>query len=445
VERVNDGPNGRSRRRGDRVSLPTGLRIPTVLTALTVVAVSTLAGCADFSAEPAEATVQASLSPAAMHPQDASAFPLPTTSVAPSSGASVQPSQATPDDPCRPTDPTIIAACLDAPWGLAVLPDGVSALVGERKTGRILKVAPGTEPVQVTTVAGLDSTGDGGLLGLALSPHYPEDGLIYAFVTTPTDNRIVRIAQGDVPKDIFTGIPRGSGADGHHGGRLEFGADGYLYVATGDAGVAGAGDDPRSLAGKVLRLDEFGAPAPASGSSGGTTAPAPPTAESTAAAPVPGTSPDPLSAIYARGLTDPSGLCALGTDGVGVVDRNGTGDVLTAVSPGADLAAGPAVWSFPVVDGGAADCAQNEVVLAATSLDQELVTALALGPDGGFTGQPEQLAKGTYGRLLSLEAGTQGVLWATTANRDGNGTPEARDDLVVIIPTGGGGSGDGRD
>lgn len=399
-----------------------------------------LTGCADFSAEPAEATIQASLSAAAMHPQEDDSFPIPTTPVAPSSSdPSASPSPTTPQDPCRPADPTIIAACLDAPWGLAVLPDGVSALVGERTTGRILRVAPQTEPVEVARVDGIDATGDGGLLGIALSPHYAEDGLVYAFVTTATDNRIVRIATGDVPKDVFTGIPRGTGAAGHNGGRIAFGADGYLYVATGDAGVTGAGDDPNTLAGKVLRLDEFGKPAPAT-DPGTTTSPSP-----TPDAPSPDTPADPLSAVYSSGLSNPTGICALGTDGVGVVDRFGATDVLTTVTPGSDLSAVPAIWSFPLSDGGAVDCARNDTVLAATSLDAQLVTALTLGTGGGFTGSPTQLAKGTYGRLLSLETGTQGLLWATTANRDGNGEPQPRDDMVVVIPTGGGGSGDGLD
>lgn len=429
---VNDGPTRRHRR-------------PRAAAALLATAALVVAGCADFSVEPAEATIQPSLSAAAMHPQDDDSFPIPTTAVPPSSDGGTPPTATAPDDPCRPADPTVIAACLDAPWGLAVLPDGVSALVGERTTGRILRVAPQTDPVEIARVDGVDADGDGGLLGLALSPHYPEDGLVYAYVTTSTDNRIVRIAQGDEPKDIFTGIPRGTGPDGHNGGRIEFGGDGYLYVATGDAGIAGAGDDPGSLGGKVLRLDEFGAPAPADRSADASSPPAPTTPGSTDATPAPEPPGDPLTAIYARGLTDPTGLCALRTGGLGVVDRLGTADVLSPVVADTDLRAAEAIWSFPVVDGGAVDCAENEVVLAATSLDQQLVTALALGTDGGFTGQPTQLAKGTYGRLLSVEAGTQGVLWATTANRDGNGDPKPRDDMVVVIPSGGGGGGDGRD
>ena len=136
--------------------------------------------------------------------------------------------------------------------------DGKSALVGERTTGRILQVAKDTEPVLVAQIDGVDASGDGGLLGIALSPSYDEDGLIYAYVTTATDNRIVRVARGDVPKAIFTGIPRGAT---HNGGRIAFAADRSLYVGTGDTGVAALAVDPASLAGKVLRLDEFGKPA----------------------------------------------------------------------------------------------------------------------------------------------------------------------------------------
>ena len=134
----------------------------------------------------------------------------------------------------------------------------MSALVGERTTGRILQVQQDVEPELVAQIDGVDATGDGGLLGIALSPSYDEDGLIYAYVTTAEDNRIIRIARGDVPKPIFTGIPKGAQ---HNGGRIAFAADRTLYVGTGDTGTPTATADPASLAGKVLRLDEFGKPA----------------------------------------------------------------------------------------------------------------------------------------------------------------------------------------
>ena len=415
-----------------------------MLAAALACCVVTVAGCADFSVEPPTATVQPSLAPAEIHPQTEG--PLATSVATPTSvdpsGPQTGPSSSGAEDPCRPSDPAIVAACLTTPWGLAVLPDGASAIVGERTTGRILQVVPQADPVVVAQIDGIDASGDGGLLGIALSPSYAEDGLIYAFVTTATDNRIVRIARGDVPKPVFTGIPKGST---HNGGRIEFGTDGFLYVATGDAGDSGAGADPGTLAGKVLRIDEFGKPAPADPSATAT-----PTIAPTADTVPPDTNPgsasaDPLTAVFADGLVAPTGLCAV-TSGIAVVDRVGTADQLTVVTPGTDLSTAAPLWSFGTSDGGAVDCAQTESVLGATSLDLHLVTALSLAPSGGFTGQPQQLAKDTYGRLLTLEAGSQGLLWATTSNKDGHGDPQPRDDMVVIIPDGGGaGGGDGKD
>ena len=112
-------------------------------------------------------------------------------------------------------------------------------------------------------------------------------------------------------------------------------------------------------------------------------------------------------------------MCPLVAGTIGVLDRVGAADVLTEVKAGADQSAATPLWSFQLIDGGGNDCAETAATLGATSLDLKLVTALTLGSAGGFTGQPTQLAKDTYGRLLSLEAG--------------------------IIPAGGGGGNDGRD
>jgi glucose/arabinose dehydrogenase len=70
-------------------------------------------------------------------------------------------------------DPAVVATNLSAPVGLTMLPDN-TALVGERTTGRIVRVQPQPgQPVQtVRTLSGLDASSDGGLMDLAISPHY---------------------------------------------------------------------------------------------------------------------------------------------------------------------------------------------------------------------------------------------------------------------------------
>src|SRR5581483_238934 len=66
-------------------------------------------------------------------------------------------------------DPAVVATRLRAPDAIVIMPDG-TALVGERG-GRIVSVQPQPhQPVRtVRTLTGLDSSGDGGLLDLALS------------------------------------------------------------------------------------------------------------------------------------------------------------------------------------------------------------------------------------------------------------------------------------
>jgi glucose/arabinose dehydrogenase len=146
---------------------------------------------------------------------------------------------------------------MSVPWGLAVLPDG-SALVSERDTARLRRVEPNGTVTTIGTVPGVVPGGEGGLMGLALSPAYASDGLVYAYLTSSNDNRVVRFRLGDLGavQPVITGIPK---ASIHNGGRIAFGPDGLLYVGTGDAGVTSRAQDPASSGGKVLRVHPNGA------------------------------------------------------------------------------------------------------------------------------------------------------------------------------------------
>src|SRR5699024_2045427 len=128
----------------------------------------------------------------------------------------------------------VVATHLVAPVGLTLLPDG-TALVGERSTGRIVRVQPTPgKPVRtVRTLAGLDTSGDGGLLDLALSPHYAQDSLIFAYITTRTDNRVVVFTLHGPVTPVLTGIPKGTR---DNAGRIAFDGAGNLYIGTGDVG-----------------------------------------------------------------------------------------------------------------------------------------------------------------------------------------------------------------
>ncbi|MGC3992931.1 MAG: PQQ-dependent sugar dehydrogenase [Propionicimonas sp.] len=152
---------------------------------------------------------------------------------------------------------TVLASDLDVPWDMAVLPDG-SVLVTLRDAAEVVRVADGGT-TRVAGVTGVAPAGEGGLLGIALSPHFGEDGLLYLYLTSADDNRVVRYRyDGDeltAPTPILTGIPK---AANHNGGRIRFGPDGDLYVGTGDAGRAENAQDLDSLGGKILRVTPDG-------------------------------------------------------------------------------------------------------------------------------------------------------------------------------------------
>jgi glucose/arabinose dehydrogenase len=88
--------------------------------------------------------------------------------------------------------------------------------VTERNSGRVLAVSPRGGYRVVGSVPGAfnDPGGEGGLMGVAVSPTYGRDHWVYFFLTTTSDNRIVRIRYDGrqlvgTPQDILTGIPSG--------------------------------------------------------------------------------------------------------------------------------------------------------------------------------------------------------------------------------------------
>ena len=319
----------------------------------------------------------------------------------PGPGAPGQPPPAPPRG-CTDPDPQVVATCLEPISALVVLPDSTPVgLAAERTTGRILRVQR-QRPNQEVAALAVDPAGDGGLTGLALSASYAEDDLIYAYITTPVDNRVVRIAPGDMPKPILVGIPRGPTGNA---GALAVDSHGTLLVATGDAGNPAAAEDPRSLAGKVLRIDTFGHPAP--GNPGG-------------------------SPVLVSGLHVPGGLCIDPlTNELWITDRTPKADLLHRVHPGHLL--GPAAWSWPAGTG-AAGCVvmRGRIQVAFTS--GAPMFALGIGPHGTFIGPPRQIPLEHYGHISAAALSPDGrMMWLGTVNK-ASGRPISSDERVFVLP-----------
>jgi glucose/arabinose dehydrogenase len=320
----------------------------------------------------------------------------------------------------------ILASKLPQPWGIALLPDG-SGLVTERKTGHIIKVGQPRRPDGLTVstyavVPGVNSTGDGGLLGIATSPHYATDKTVFVYYSTSKDNRIASVRPGAAPHVILSGIPHGST---DNGGGLAFGPDGYLYAATGDAGHATGGasapsQSPKSLAGKILRITTSGKPAPGN--------------------------PTKTSPIYASGFHDVEGL-TWHRKQLLVVDAGRTSDGLDLVTRGGNYGwpiAGttqvPAhakivapIQTWPLSQSTCAGVATLFSIVATPCLAGKRLWLVQLTPNAVVFGAPAATLTGKFGRLRGIATSPDGSLWVTTSNTDGHGTPGPADDQLLRI------------
>ncbi|HEX8767506.1 MAG TPA: PQQ-dependent sugar dehydrogenase [Jatrophihabitans sp.] len=312
-----------------------------------------------------------------------------------------------------------MARNLDVPWGLAFLPGG-DALIAERDTGRILRLTPGGgAPRQVDEVPGVAASGEGGLLGIAVSPGFAMDNLVYAYYTGEQDNRIVRFGLGaGSPEVIFDGIAK---ASFHNGGRIAFGPDGMLYVGTGDAGDTQRSQDRSSPNGKILRLTPDGAPAPGNPTAG--------------------------SPVYSLGHRNVQGL-AWDSQGRLFATEFGQNqlDEVNLIQPGRN-------YGWPLVEGtGDTDGGRftNPIVTWPTSAASPSGIAIAgntayvaalrgerlwtVPLTGSAAGQPRAELQGRYGRLRTVVIAPDGALWITTSNTDGRGDPRDGDDRILRFP-----------
>lgn len=159
-------------------------------------------------------------------------------------------------------DISVVAENLDTPWSIVLLPSG-EMLISERK-GTVQKVSKDGSATFLATIANAKESGEGGLLGIEISPNFSSDNYVYLYYTyaernSNTLNRVVRMTytNGSLSdeKIIIDAIP---GASNHNGGRIKFGPDRYLYIGTGDAQEPSTAQNTKSLAGKILRVKDDG-------------------------------------------------------------------------------------------------------------------------------------------------------------------------------------------
>ncbi|MBW5422737.1 PQQ-dependent sugar dehydrogenase [Streptomyces sp. BG9H] len=318
-----------------------------------------------------------------------------------------------------------LATGLDSPWGLAALPGG-DLLVSSRDEGTITRVDGTTgKKTELGEVPGVSPGGEGGLMGLALSPSYASDHMVYAYFTTESDNRVARMLYDEkkpsgkqlgAPDTVFKGIPKGMI---HNGGRIAFGPDKMLYAGAGETGETGLSQDKKSLGGKILRLTPDGEPAPDNPFEG--------------------------SPVYSLGHRNVQGLAwdeqkrlwasEFGQD---------TWDELNEIKggenygwPEAEGKAGEEGFRDPVAQWRTSEASPSGVAYAEGSVWMAGLRGERLWrvPVRGVAGEPKPQAflKGDHGRLRTVLAAGGDKLWLVTSETDSRGTPGKGDDKILEV------------
>ncbi len=150
---------------------------------------------------------------------------------------------------------------LNSATAMAFLPDG-RLLLTERATGNIRQFRDGAlvaAPWATIAVASGGSYAEQGLLGIAVDPAFLTNRYIYIFYTdaSGTQDHIARLQElNGVGTNLTVLSPNNSIPSQlyHNAGAMVFGADGSLFVATGDALGGSNAQDPVSWLGKTLRF-----------------------------------------------------------------------------------------------------------------------------------------------------------------------------------------------
>ncbi len=338
---------------------------------------------------------------------------------------------------------TEIVKGLSHPWGIDFTPDG-TMLFTQRAGALNARLTDGTVKRVDADLGDLLVDGFAGLQALAVDPDFTTNRRFYTL--QGHTGREMQVIAWTIDADydeatrvvdpLVKGIPIGPGP-WHSGGRLVFGPEGYLWIATGDGRVVTGAQDLTSLGGKVLRVDpRTGAGAP--GNPFGASSP-----------------------VYSYGFRNPQGLALRpGTDQMWLVEHGPKhDDEINLLAPGGnygwdpipddgtltfydysdeagvpmtDLAKFPSArqarWSsgFPTLATSGAvfldgpQWGEWDGRLAVATLKTKSLRVFEFTEQGDFASQivvPE--LDGSQGRLRTPVLGPDGALYIATSNRPG--------------------------
>ncbi|MEV8446347.1 PQQ-dependent sugar dehydrogenase [Streptomyces parvus] len=317
---------------------------------------------------------------------------------------------------------------LKSPWGLAALPGG-DLLVSSRDEGTIHRIdGESGKQTLLGSVPGVAPAGEGGLLGLAVSSTFGADQLVYAYFTTTSDNRIVRMSYDEkrpagqqlgAPDTVLRGIPKGSI---HNGGRIAFGPDKMLYAGTGEAGDTELSQDKESLAGKILRMTPDGEPVHGN--------------------------PEADSVVYSYGHRNVQGIAWDAEKRLWAAEfGQNTWDELNLIEPGGNYGwpevegrEGEDGFIDPVAQWKTSEASPSGIAYAEGSiwmagLRGERLWRIPLSGEkaGEPLADPQAFLEEEHGRLRTVVSAGTDRLWLLTSNTDGRGTERDGDDRILQV------------
>lgn len=315
-----------------------------------------------------------------------------------------------------------LAKGLEVPWSLAFLPDG-SILVTERP-GRVRLVGPdGKLSDSILTIDDVKNISEGGLLGVAVHPNFAVNNFVYFYYTfsareQKTLNRVVRFKfAGNQFTDRTVIVDNIPGAPNHNGGRIKFGPDANLYITAGDAQNPSLAQNTDLLAGKILRVTDEG--------------------DIIIDNPF-------TNFVYSYGHRNPQGLAWDSQGRLWATEHgNNAHDEVNLVKSGQNYG-WPTIqgdekqsgMTSPVIESGTSTWAPS----GAAYLDGYLYFAGLRGRalfrakiEGEKLTGLTPFFKDEVGRIRDVVVGPDKLLYLTTSNRDGRGTPAQGDDKILIV------------
>lgn len=163
------------------------------------------------------------------------------------------------------TTVTSVVAGLQLPWDVTWIGD---LMLFNERSGRVWSKRPGATPVQVRLpLPPIYTRGEAGLLGMVADPSAKTNRNFYTCMSVATPNgeasdvqvwkwRLTNDSTAVRVSTLVKGIPIENG--GHNGCRLVFRSSRYMYIGTGDAVNGTAPQDLSSLGGKILRVRSDG-------------------------------------------------------------------------------------------------------------------------------------------------------------------------------------------